>query len=204
MLQFRRMLPSDLLGLRLQTQQARFRAFVERAEYRDMLAAGRFAMTVLAGDRVIGCGGIVAQWDAPHLGRAWALVGEDVPRECWRAITNFTRGVLAAAMDDMPAIECEVDMAHRQGHRWAHLLGFRLTGIRPYRQADTMMPAAHYTFARAEGVPTSVGAALDFLDRVVAAWLAHPPGTDPTFLLKASLPAAKKNGHAEAHHADRA
>lgn len=189
---FRRMLPSDALAVCLQSEQMRLSPMVARAEYRDLLAQGRVAFTCHEGDTIHGCGGIVQQWDAPHLGRAWALVGSNVPMRAWHAITDFTRAVLDEALLDVPAVETEVDLCHRNGHRWAHILGFRLAGVRPHRNADTDMPAAFYTYTgKHEGVPVSVSAALDFLDRCVASWLNHAPGTDPRTVLKAAMPKPK-------------
>lgn len=188
MIAFRRLLPSDIEQVCLQDQQARLSPLQAKAEYREALAAGPIGWTCHEDGTVHGVGGIVPQWDAPHLGRAWALVANAVPREAWHGITAFTRAALRTALADFPAIETEVDLVHSAGHRWAHLLGFRLTGVRPLRQADTQMPTVFYTLGAHEGVPISVAAALDFLDRVIAGWLDHPPGTDPGFILKAALP----------------
>lgn len=189
MVSFRRMLPSDALAVCLQDQQARLSELVQRADYREMLVRdGHCAWTCHSGAEIHGCGGIVRQWDAPHLGRAWALVGTAVPREAWFAITEFVRDTLDDALAAMPAIETEVDIAHRAGHRWAHLIGFRLAGVRPYRNAATALPAAYYTFTGGyDGVPVSVSAALDFLDRVTASWLTHAPGTAASVIMKGAL-----------------
>ena len=98
--EFRRMLPSDALAVCLQGQQMRLSPLVARSEYREMLAQGRVAFTCHEGDTIHGCGGIVTAWDAPHLGRAWALVGGAVPIRAWHAITDFTRAVLDEAFDE--------------------------------------------------------------------------------------------------------
>lgn len=192
MIRFHRLLPSHVEAFCLQDEQARFASLQASSEYREALAAGPVAWSCFHGDDVVGCGGIVPTWDAPHIGRAWALVGKNVPRAAWPAITAHTQETLATALAQFAAIETEVDLCHRNGHRWAHILGFRLTGVRPYRNPDTQMPAATYTYAgEADGLPVAVAAVLDFLDRCVASWLKHAPGTSPNTVLKAALPRPK-------------
>lgn len=192
MIEFRRLLPNHVEAFCLQDEQQRFSSLQASSEYRDALAAGPVAWSCFYGDDVVGCGGIVPTWDAPQIGRAWALVGKNVPRAAWPAITSHTRETLADALDHFAAIETEVDLCHANGHRWAHILGFRLAGVRPHRNPDTDMPAAFYTFTgKHEGLPVSVAAGLDFLDRIVASWLEHPPGTNPSTVLKAAMPKPK-------------
>lgn len=190
MVSFRRMLPSDALAVCLQDAQARFSELVQHEDYRTRLAEGPVAWTCHEGAAIHAVGGIVPQWDAPHLGRAWALIGASLPASAWVPATRFVSETLAAALDRFEAIETEVDLAHGEGHRWAHLLGFRLAGLRPYRNGATRLPAAAYVFTQKpqDGIPVSVGAALDFLDRVVASWLRHAPGTDPQIILKDAWP----------------
>lgn len=187
-LEFRRMLPSDVYGLDLGDHQDLFRPLLERPAYAEDLARCPVAQACVLEGRILGLAGVAREPDAPHLGRGWALVGRDVPRDAWDAITAEVRRVLRAALDDFPAISAEVNALHRPSHAWAYWLGFRLTGFRLCRYSGSPFPALVYTLTDPPGygLPVSVSAALEFVQRTHAAWLRHPPNTDPNVILSAA------------------
>lgn len=87
------------------------------------------AFTLLAGETIIGAGGLAPKWKGSAV--AWALIGVTAGRY-WIMVHRFVRHVLDAA--DYQRIECVVEHGFSNGHRWAVALGFEHEGLmRMYR-----------------------------------------------------------------------
>lgn len=78
------------------------------------------ARTILLGDQVLMCGGVIQQW--PGRSVAWALFDAKAGPHM-RKITRLTREFF----DDVPGrIEFTVRCDFPAGHTWARLLGFQV------------------------------------------------------------------------------
>lgn len=99
-------------------QQAHMADLFNSEEYQHLLHCG-YAYTALANGHVICCAGVFPI--APHIGRAWALMGKrsadhmiDITRNCLHLFDTIP----------VPRIETMVCRDYEKGHRWVRMMGF--------------------------------------------------------------------------------
>ena len=92
---------------------------------------GDFSFTVMDGDEVLCCAGLVAQWE--NRGLVWAYISETIGPGRFTVMHRHMMRLL----DSMPfdRIEASVDVDFEKGHRWVRALGFTLEAplMRRYR-----------------------------------------------------------------------
>ena len=96
------------------------------ASYASFARPAGLAMTVLDGERVVLCGGIVPT--GPQHGLLWAVLSADAGRHMlWlhRATLRFLD------IEPRRRIEATVEKGFPQGRRWLKLLGFKFEGRMP-------------------------------------------------------------------------
>lgn len=113
----------DLTRLAVQPAQAASQALFADPGYGAAIARGPYAFTVLAGDTVLGCGGMVIEW--PGRGVLWSVLSEAAGPHM-RAIHRAVLGFLQQA--DVRRVEMAVDVSFAAGHRWAKMLGMTPEG----------------------------------------------------------------------------
>ena len=121
MIQFVDYEPAHLLELKLQTPQAYFNKLIT-PEYARSLN-NRMAWTGMAGNRIVGCAGIVEVWSERAL--VWALMAEESGQHML-AITRYVRRVLD--LFAFRRVEAWVDPNFAPAVRWAEMLGFEREG----------------------------------------------------------------------------
>lgn len=113
---------------------------LQDAQVAEMAAAGEWrahvrragdygpAWSAFLGERLIGCGGFVAQWR----GRAtsWCLLGRDIPRPAWVALHRAVRQrIEQAPVLGWWRVEAHVAAGFGPGVRWVELLGMEREGL---------------------------------------------------------------------------
>ena len=83
---------------------------------------GAFSYTVLDGDEVLCCAGLVKQWT--NRGLVWAYISNNIGPKRFSVLDRHVRRFLDVAPFDR--IEATVDVRFEQGHRWVKSLGFTL------------------------------------------------------------------------------
>ena len=119
------MMYGDIASMTVQSEQVGVNKLVG-TQYDEWLLKGGPAFTVRAEGEVIGCLGMVEQWEGRAL--VWAVLSEDA-RKHLLALTRVARAYLYTS--PFRRIEAAVDAHFRMGCRWAHLLGFELETPRP-------------------------------------------------------------------------
>lgn len=116
--------------LELQNPQSSAAKEFSDPEYGKTLES-TYAYSLLDGDKVLCCAGIVDIWRDRAF--AWALVGKDAGRRFFEIHKN-----VSAALRMYPArrVEMAVDVDFDQGHRWARLLGMTAEGTMKAYQPD--------------------------------------------------------------------
>lgn len=119
----RQFAPADLLLLALQPHQRAVAAEVATQEYGLELAKHGESFTVSDGSEIVAVIGLIDQWAG--CARAYAFLSESAGRH----MLSLTRRV-RAYLDNSPVrrIEAAVQDDFAAGHRWAHVLGFRVEG----------------------------------------------------------------------------
>lgn len=129
--------------IRLQQAQSKALDTVGDAEA-VYLEASEFAFTALDGDIVVACAGILTLWEGR--GHAWALMSGNIGAR----FVGVHRAVKRAiAVSGFRRIEMDVDAAHKEAIKWAHMLGFyneTPDGMRGYTADGRIF----YKFARVQ------------------------------------------------------
>lgn len=115
--------PEHLTRLLLQPSQAIMQSYMTDPEYGAQLAAGGPAYSLVEGNEVFACAGLIPQWENRAV--AWALISAEAGRH-FRAI--HTAVLRSFEMHPFRRIETSVDCDFEQGHRWMALLGFEREG----------------------------------------------------------------------------
>lgn len=117
--------PAHILAIDLQPAQAGIAGALTREYAEKLCTLTRVGWTIVDGDVVLGCGGIVEIWE--NRAQAWTLISSALLRR-FRPAHRMVRAVL----DDAPwrRIEMDVDAAHTAGIAWAEHLGFVNEGVR--------------------------------------------------------------------------
>lgn len=121
-------------AMAVQPAQAFARVVLEDPEVAPFLAAQE-SFTAMDGDLVLGCGGVLKQWEGRLM--AWALLGTAIGTRRMLWIHNRTRFFLRDQLKRCRRIETTVDSEFPEGHRWVRALGFRcetpdgMPGYRP-------------------------------------------------------------------------
>jgi RimJ/RimL family protein N-acetyltransferase len=114
---------SHLYDLSLQESQLGFSNYFDE-KYGAALRRGGPCFSGFDGDQMIGCAGIIHQWDNRAI--AWALLSQDCGK-CFVKIHKAVRNFLDMA--DYNRIEAYVDADFEQGHRWVEMLKFEQEGL---------------------------------------------------------------------------
>jgi len=112
-----------LLAITAQEAQAYLREFIT-PEYAKSLE-NTLSFTALAGDRVVGCGGLAEIWKDRAL--LWSFLDRSAKEHLF-AITKITRNFIDTA--PYRRIEAETDCEFKEGHRWLQMLGFKMEAER--------------------------------------------------------------------------
>lgn len=106
----------------LQPAQQHFFSYFDPA-YSHALKLSGPAFTGIHEGRVLGCAGLVKQWENRAI--AWALLSGDIGNEFVRIHRAVHRFLELTSFD---RVEAHVDADFEQGHRWIHMLGFKQEG----------------------------------------------------------------------------
>lgn len=96
-----------------------------KAEHSMALEKAGPAYTLLDGNQVLACAGLVEQWQGRAI--AWALISKNLNGFKFARMHKMCARFLD--MQDYPRIEMAVDHEHEAGHRWALALGFEWEGL---------------------------------------------------------------------------
>lgn len=117
------MKPEHMLNLQLQPAQRVFSEIARDPGYVQSLIDSGHAYSLVDGDEVFACAGILPQW--PGRSTCWALLGEVAGRR----MVELHRAVLRSfEMHPARRIETTVFTGFEEGHRWARMLGFEREG----------------------------------------------------------------------------
>jgi hypothetical protein len=120
--------PVHLAYLRLQGAQAGLQELLCDPGYGAGLAVPGLAWTGVVAGQVAGCAGFLPQ--SPGRCIAWALIGRDVPRPAWLAITRqVLRGLAEVRRRGFWRVEAVVHVGFAPGCRWVEMLGFEIEGL---------------------------------------------------------------------------
>jgi RimJ/RimL family protein N-acetyltransferase len=106
----------------LQPAQQQFFSYFN-AEYGQALKQSGPAFTGIHEGQVLGCAGLVKQWENRAI--AWALLSGNIGNEfvrIHRAVQRFLD------LTEFDRVEAHVDADFVAGHRWIRMLGFREEG----------------------------------------------------------------------------
>lgn len=79
------------------------------------------ARTIMAGDKVLSCGGVIELW--PGRGEVWTMLDRDCGR--WmKSIHSITTAFLDEHNNRYPRLETGCEIEWPQAHRWLKMLGF--------------------------------------------------------------------------------
>lgn len=112
-----------LLALELQPAQAEWSNRILRPGYAQVLAENGEAWTGVVDGKVVGCAGLLPQWEGRMI--AWAFFSPEIPRAAWPRIVAKMRAVFAVASG---RVEAYVVSGHGAGCRLVQLLGFKVEG----------------------------------------------------------------------------
>lgn len=115
--------PQHLRQIVLQSSQAWMQPMLE-ADYGEQVAVLGPAYSMVDGDEVIACAGLVPIWEGRS--QAWALISTEAGRHMVR-IVRAIREFLAG--QDVRRIEATVDAGFYPGHRLMAMLGFDREGM---------------------------------------------------------------------------
>jgi RimJ/RimL family protein N-acetyltransferase len=113
---------SHIKSIMLQPQQQQFFQYFN-PDYAEALKESGPAFTGICDGRILGCAGVVKQWENRAI--AWALLSGDLGNEfvrIHRAVKRFLD------MTEFNRIEAHVEANFEQGHRWIQMLGFTQEG----------------------------------------------------------------------------
>lgn len=125
MVQFIPFQARHLLELDIQPAQYEWAARVLRPGYADNLESAGPAWTGVLDGKVVGCAGIMPQWEGYAI--VWAYFGMLPPRH-WPRVVRFIRKTLDAA--GTRRLEANVVVGHGAACRLVNLLGFEIEGAR--------------------------------------------------------------------------
>lgn len=119
--------PDHLLQIALQPAQAHHRGAVVLDKYREALAIPGMAWTGIVDREVVGCAGLVPEWEGRVV--AWALFGR-MPKFSWPAIIRKIHFEFehSLAAHGRHRVEITVPTHFGPGCRLARLLGFDIEG----------------------------------------------------------------------------
>lgn len=136
-----------LLQIALQPAQAHHLGSVAIPKYREALAIPGMAWTGIHDDRIVGCAGLVPEWEGRVI--AWALFGV-IPKPAWPAIIKKIQREFreTLASQGRHRVEMTVPSNFGPGCRLARLLGFDIEGKMRCYGVDG---ADHFLFAKIIG-----------------------------------------------------
>jgi hypothetical protein len=114
--------PEHLDRLLLQPAQAHFSTLFDPS-YGPALANAGPCFTGMDGDEIVGCSGVVKQWD--NRATAWALLSGNAGKN-FASIHKAVKRFLDAT--DFRRIEAYADADFDAGNRWLQMLGFEREG----------------------------------------------------------------------------
>jgi hypothetical protein len=89
-------------------------------EHLDLME-GMDSYTLLDGEEVLVCGGVLEMW--PGRGVCWTFLSGSIGRRFLRVHGYVKRALETYGYN---RLECEVDCRFEQGHRWAKAMGFEV------------------------------------------------------------------------------
>ena len=114
--------PEHLDSIMLQPTQQRFFSYFTPA-YAQALKTSGPCFSGIDGNRVLGCAGLVKQWENRAI--AWALLAGDIGTDFIRVHRAVDRFLDICGVN---RVEAYVDAHFEQGHRWIQMLGFTQEG----------------------------------------------------------------------------
>jgi len=110
--------------IRLQPRQHEGASYADRRHYEQLAQTPAF--TVLDGDEVLMCAGVLEVWQGRHV--CWAMLAEGVGHR----MVSCVRHALRFLFEQAPGrYEMDVELGHGEGERLARALGFELETPRP-------------------------------------------------------------------------
>lgn len=118
--------PAHLHSMALQSSQSWMEPMLKNPSYGEFLKSAGACITIMNGDHVVACGGLVNMWE--NRAQVWSLISHDAGRHFVRVVR-----VMQSFLDlqDIRRIEATVDADFEQGHRLIHMLGFKYEGLMP-------------------------------------------------------------------------
>ena len=123
--------PEHMLLIDEQDNDAAWGGLVKESYAKDIGKLGP-ACTIVRGDRVLCCMGLVPEFD--NTAHAWGMMARDIGRDfliIHRVALRFM------AMDKYRVVSATVDTQFNAGIRWMKMLGFRIVGVREKFLSDT-------------------------------------------------------------------
>jgi hypothetical protein len=105
--------------IRLQPRQRAMAGYATPDHYAKLAAMP--AISVLDGDKVLLCAGVIEMWPGRRL--CWALLAESIGHRMTACVRAIRRFIVELAV---PRLEMDVEIDHAEGHRFARLLGFEV------------------------------------------------------------------------------
>lgn len=116
--------PDHLTRLLLQPSQAIMQPMLSKKEYAESLQIAGPAYSLVDGDDVLACMGLLPQWENRAI--AWGLISAKAGRH----FLSIHKAVLATMeLHRFRRIETSVTCNFENGRRWAEMLGFEREGI---------------------------------------------------------------------------
>lgn len=109
--------PAHAARINLQPRQRADAGYASPQHYRQLAAAPSFS--VLDGDEVLLCGGVIPMW--PGRALCWALLAASIGHRMTGCVRTARRFL---AEQPQRRLEMDVALDHFNGHRHAQLLGF--------------------------------------------------------------------------------
>jgi hypothetical protein len=123
--------PEHLTRILLQPSQAMMQPMMNDPEYAEQLVQAGPAYSLVVGDEVVACAGLMPQWENRAV--CWALVGANAGRH-FAAIHKAALRMFT--LHPYRRIETAVLCGFEQGHRWMRMLGFKKEGTMAYFSPD--------------------------------------------------------------------
>ena len=119
--------PGHLDAIAPQTAQRSVSAYLKAVD-RDALDVPSMAFTAVAGDEVLGSGGIVELW--PGVGQAWAVLSAGALAEPVTLTRTALRELSRISTErGFGRVQATVADGHGAGARWLAFLGFEVEGL---------------------------------------------------------------------------
>lgn len=110
--------------IELQPHQAGFSTYIAQKQYGKSLEQGSESFTAIADGKVVGCAGLVFQWEQRAL--AWALLSHDAGKHMISIVRKIDKYL---NFRDVRRVEATAICGFKPGARLLEMLGFKYEGL---------------------------------------------------------------------------